>query len=163
MTNLTRAAGLALLAGLAVGPAGRAQPPGQPPGQPFGGPARGSSPGFSPYLNLLRQGASPGVNYYGLVRPQFEFRNGIDQLQQQYNTLSREANAPNQTGPTELPATGHAVSFMNTRAYFGGLGANRGGGRPGSAGAGMIAPTAGAAGMAAPRAAAPTAPPAGGR
>ncbi|HEY1380612.1 MAG TPA: hypothetical protein VGF55_27675 [Gemmataceae bacterium] len=155
--TMTRAAGLAALLTLAIGPAVRAQAPGQPPGSPFGGPARASSPTFSPYLNLLRPG-NQAVNYYGLVRPQFEFRSGLDQLQQQYGTLSREVNAPNQAGPTELPATGHAVSFMNTRGYFGGLGANRGGGRPG-----MVAPAAGATGIAAPRVAAPTAPTAGGR
>src|SRR4051794_13123065 len=119
MTNLTRAAGLALLIGLTVGSAARAQPHGHPPGSPFGGPGRASSPTFSPYLNLLRPG-NQAVNYYGLVRPQQEFRSGLESLQQQYNTLNREVNTPSENGPAGLPATGHAVTFMNTGRYFSG-------------------------------------------
>ena len=52
--------------------------------------APGAAPGVSPYLNLLRQGNSQALNYYGLVRPQVEFRSGIQQLQQQGNTQQAE-------------------------------------------------------------------------
>ena len=77
-------------------------------------PVRGQAPppGYSPYLNLARPG-SPGVNYYGLVRPQVEVRNDLQQLRQNTTTL--------QTGLTQLTTgdlvTGHAAGFM----YFGGF------------------------------------------
>ena len=63
-------------------------------------------PGYSPYLNLARQG-NPGVNYYGLVRPQVEFRNSVQQLQRTTTTL--------QAGVSQLSGgdltTGHPASF----------------------------------------------------
>ena len=37
---------------------------GQRPTTPFGRPA------VSPFVNLFRGGAGPGINYYGIVRPQ---------------------------------------------------------------------------------------------
>ena len=36
-----------------------------------------AQPVFSPYLNLLRRGTNPAVNYYGLVRPEIDFRNSL--------------------------------------------------------------------------------------
>lgn len=80
-------------------------------------PAAGTyRPPVSPYLNLARPG-SPGINYYGLVRPQQEFRNGLQQLQQQSN------NQPQVTGsqPEDL-VTGHGSHYMNFSHYFGGQG-----------------------------------------
>ena len=43
-------------------------------------------PTFSPYLNLGR-GGNPALNYYGLVRPQFETQRGLQQLQTQLDAL----------------------------------------------------------------------------
>src|SRR5262245_23944289 len=75
-----------------------------------------TQPPVSPYLNLLRPGNSAGVNYYGLVRPQMEFRNNIQNLQQQ--VANNQADISNLT-TAQLPTTGHATSFLNTGGYFG--------------------------------------------
>jgi hypothetical protein len=58
------------------------QPPeiGRPPG--IGSP--GYRPPVSPYLNLGRVG-TPAIDYYGIVRPQLEGMQAIQQLQQQMN------------------------------------------------------------------------------
>ena len=82
---------------------------------PAPGIAQPTRPAVSPYLNLLRPGNSPGVNYYGLVRPQMEFRNSIQNLQQQ--TASNRAGLA-VIEDASLPATGHATSFLNTGGYF---------------------------------------------
>ena len=74
-------------------------------------------PGYSPYLNLARPG-SPGMNYYGLVRPQVEFRNDLQQLQRTTTTL--------QSGVSQFMsgdlATGHPAAFMYFGGYYSGLG-----------------------------------------
>jgi hypothetical protein len=85
-------------------------------------PRPNNPPAVSPYLNLLRPGADPSVNYYDLVRPQIEFRNAIQSLQQQVTTLGTEAGAGTQAA-ANLPVTGHPVQFMNTSHYFGGVSA----------------------------------------
>lgn len=102
--------------------------------QPRVGPPQ-NRPAVSPYLNLLRPGNSAGVNYYGLVRPQLEFRNNLQNLQQQITDNRDAISAFAATAP--LPTTGHTTSFLNTGGYFGGgqragggAGANRGGGQP---------------------------------
>ena len=43
--------------------------------------AAGGQAAFSPYLNLLRGGNSTLLNYYGLVRPEQEFRQANQQFQ----------------------------------------------------------------------------------
>jgi hypothetical protein len=102
--------------------------------QPRVGPTAGATaprPAVSPYLQLLRPGNSPGVNYYGLVRPQVDFRNSIQDLQQQITTNQTDIAGLN---TQLLPVTGHRTTFMNTGGYFGtgGLGAATGG-RPAGA------------------------------
>jgi hypothetical protein len=93
-------------------------------------------PAVSPYLNLLRPGNSPGVNYYGLVRPQMEFRNNIQNLQQQ---VAENQSSIMGLNNAVLPTTGHATSFLNTGGYFpGGVGA--GGARAGAGGQRPAAP-----------------------
>jgi hypothetical protein len=88
-----------------------AQPP-APAGPP---PQR---PTFSPYLNLLRPGGSPAQNYYGLVRPEQQFRQSIGSLQGQVNA-NQQAIGNLQTNPADGPAvTGHPVYFLNTGGYF---------------------------------------------
>jgi hypothetical protein len=84
--------------------------------QPQVGPVN-RPPAFSPYLNLLRTGNSPGVNYYGLVRPQMEFRSGIQDLQQQ--VLTNQAAISDLNNSTVL-STGHRTSFLNTGKYYSG-------------------------------------------
>ncbi len=72
-------------------------------------------PGYSPYLNLVRPG-SPGINYYGLVRPQVDIRNDVRQLQQTTTSI--------QTGVSQIVAgdlvTGHQSGYMNFSHYYGG-------------------------------------------
>jgi hypothetical protein len=93
-----------LVVGAAAGP-GLAQAPPPPAG-----------PTVSPYLNLLRRGNSPGVNYYGLVRPQIETRNS---LRAQQATNAALASLASPTDPeTGLPVSGHLAVFQNTGGYF---------------------------------------------
>src|SRR5687768_5133480 len=51
------------------------------------------TPTFSPWLNLLRRDNPTALNYYGLVRPQQEFRFGIQSLQQQALTTQQALRA----------------------------------------------------------------------
>jgi hypothetical protein len=74
-------------------------------------------PAVSPYLNLLRPGNSPGYNYYGLVKPQMEFRSGLQDLQQQ---VLNNQGAISDLNNATLPATGHRTSFLNTGGYYSG-------------------------------------------
>ena len=79
-------------------------------------------PAYSPWLNLNRPGGSLTQNYYGLIRPQVNATNMIQQLQQQTTALQQqESKASN-----ELPATGHVTGFLNHTKYF----LNRGGATP---------------------------------
>jgi hypothetical protein len=112
MTSI-RVLGLALLAALVSGAAAPAQQPGAP------------RPAYSPYLNLLRPGGNAATNYYGLVRPQIDFRNQADALQQQINTNRAAIGVAAQVDPaTGLPVTGHQTRFMNYGSYFPGAGGN---------------------------------------
>jgi hypothetical protein len=86
-------------------------------------------------LNLLRGGSDPAINYYGLVRPQIDFYNGIQGLQQQVSNLDYAAAAQAQGLPGGLGPTGHPAMFFNYSHYYPGLGVGRTGlGGPGLAG-----------------------------
>jgi hypothetical protein len=71
-------------------------------------------PAVSPYINLTRQGSSGGVNYYGLVKPDIQFRSGILQNQQEIAN-SQQAISSLAAGPI---TTGHRVGFMTQWRYF---------------------------------------------
>jgi hypothetical protein len=93
------------------------QPPpsfGQMPANPLG------IQQFSPYLNLQRTN-SPGINYFGLVRPQMQTQQSLMQLQQQQSLLEQQTaaglTAVNGLGGLPMP-TGHQVQFMNYSHYF---------------------------------------------
>jgi hypothetical protein len=101
--------GLVLALTVAAGPA-RAQYPVNSRGVPGY-----TSPPVSPYINLLRSGSNPAINYYGLVRPQFQFQNSITGLQQQVTTLD-QTQAEAEAGV--LPSTGHPVQFFNYSHYY---------------------------------------------
>src|SRR5438067_3804138 len=108
---LTRgAAPLALLLFWSV-PGARAQFNPYRPGSPAG------RPPVSPYLNLARPGNS-ALNYYNLVRPEFEFRNAYQSLQQQ---LNRQETALSQVAADALPTTGHTTSFLNYSHFYPGV------------------------------------------
>jgi hypothetical protein len=113
------AAGSLLL--LALGDA-RAQVPRGVPSYNF--------PTYSPYLNLRRQGGTATQNYFGLVRPELDFRQGLQTLNQQ-TTANQQSIA--EIGNQFLPATGHSILFNNTSHYFGNL-QGPGGGRTGGGG-----------------------------
>ena len=94
------------------------------------------SPVFSPYLNLLRGGNSAAFNYYGIVRPQLEFRDGIAGLQNDVD-INRQLllNGNNNAGAGYDPyalTTGHAAVFLNNGGYF--LNSNPGRGLLGAGG-----------------------------
>jgi hypothetical protein len=121
-------AGTLVATAIFVGAAGLA--PAQPP-VPGIRPGAMNPPALSPYLNLQRAGASAGVNYYGLVRPQMEFRNALQGLQQNFSGLAAQQTVDPQTG---YPVTGHVATFLNTGTYFLSLSSGPGAqtGRPGA-------------------------------
>jgi hypothetical protein len=86
----------------------------QPPGFPR---TPSPTPPYSPYLNLLRPGASPAINYYGLVRPQFQAQQSMLALQSQIGANSQAIGNLSATGGP-LPDTGKTVGFMNYGRYF---------------------------------------------
>jgi hypothetical protein len=88
-------------------------------GRPAGGV---NTPTISPYLNLARPGASPAINYYGLVRPQQDFARSIYGLQLQ-GQLQQQSLSELQAGGV-LP-TGHTIGFLNYGGYFLSTGAGR--------------------------------------
>ena len=107
-------------------------------GGQFGrGPTPFSRPTVSPYLNLL-QGGNPAINYYGLVRPQLAFRNALQNLGENVNTIGNNVNSLETNQPTQ---TGHRSSFMTQGAYFmtngSGVGAMRQRGLAGGTGYGL--------------------------
>jgi hypothetical protein len=73
-------------------------------------------PVVSPYINLFRGGVNPAINYYGIVRPEVDFRRSIGGLQQQLIAQQQAAAAPEEYGV--LPATGHLPTFRNYAHYF---------------------------------------------
>src|SRR5262245_24136034 len=87
-----------------------------PVGRPdVGRPPNLGGPAVSPYLNLNR-GGLPGVNYYGLVRPQIETAQSLQILQQQVAT-----GAGYQTSLGQQPlllSTGHGAGYFMTSHYF---------------------------------------------
>jgi hypothetical protein len=94
---------------------------------PYQNPTGTTQPTFSPYLNLLRRGNSAALNYYGLVRPEREFREMDRNLQRdlgatQQQLRATESDVEGLVNP-ELPTTGgRAARFMDTGGYFGGGG-----------------------------------------
>ena len=97
------------------------------------GPAPVSPAVYSPYLNLLRNGNPTYINYYGLVRPELDFRSQIYGLQQGVATNSAVLSGVESA--TGMPLTGHPTQFLNTSHYF----LNRGG----QSSPGAAAPAAG--------------------
>jgi len=90
----------------AVGQVLPTQPTGQPPYRPP----------VSPYINLLRRGGNPAINYYGLVRPQIEFSREIRRIDQDLATRGQQGRQFDEE--SGLPTTGHAASFMNYSHFF---------------------------------------------
>jgi hypothetical protein len=91
-----------------------------------GGYNPGSRPAFSPYLNLLRPDTPLVQNYFGLVRPQINFQNSLQQLDGQ-QALSADQQAASQNSQF-LPPTGHVARFQTQSRYFLTNGSRQGGG-----------------------------------
>ncbi len=73
-----------------------------------------SRPTFSPYLNLLRSGNSTLFNYYGLVRPEVEFRAANQQFQAGFGRVDAQFNeARQEAAGSRLSDSGHQVQFMS--------------------------------------------------
>jgi hypothetical protein len=115
-------------------------------------------PVVSPYINLNRQGSSPGVNYYGIVRPELNYQNSINQLQVQQAATEQQLQSAQQQQAAGLPVTGHPTGFQTHHRFFRTSGARGGagsgfssqgypGGSPGgAAGGGYSAPGVGGSG-----------------
>jgi hypothetical protein len=83
---------------------------GRPPVQPF------AQPAFSPYLNLARGGTNPGINYFGIVRPQLETQAEIQQLQ---FAAMGGANVPaTGTQTANVVNTGTGSGFQTQGRFF---------------------------------------------
>jgi hypothetical protein len=109
-----------------------ALPPARASAQQPGSPSI-TRPTVSPYLNLLRNDQPTYLNYYGLVRPQVDFRGSIGQLQQQ--TTADQQAISNLGATPGLSSTGHAVGFGTQYRYYMTLGRTGGSGfRPGIGG-----------------------------
>ncbi len=128
--------------GFAVGAGSPAQAqyrPGYPGGPPGGYP--GSSPAFSPYLNIVGRG-NPAINYFGITRPQMEFRNAL---------FGGQSNGPFEAEDLNDPqmrrGTGHSVTFSNLSHYYNNNPATGGVGRTGSGSAGFGRTGSGAGAM----------------
>jgi len=90
----------------------QAQPPA--PGRPLGlDPA--TNPPVSPYLNLVRPGSSPAINYYGIVRPQVDLQQSLQGLQSQVLGVQQ---AQDMLRAGDSGTTGHPAYFLN---YGGGF------------------------------------------
>jgi len=76
-----------------------------------------SRPAVSPYLNLQNRSGSAANNYYNLVRPQIDYGNAINKLQQQ-STATQQNLSNFEAAESTLPATGHAVGFQTHLKYF---------------------------------------------
>jgi hypothetical protein len=71
-------------------------------------------PGFSPYLNLLRTNVNPAINVYGLIGPQVNAANSIQNLQyQQFYAASQQQALANSLLPT-----GQGAGYQTQGRYF---------------------------------------------
>lgn len=97
-------------------------------------------PTVSPYLNMNRN--NPAINYYGIVKPQINTAQTLQQLQNQIGAGTgsmvglQDANNPN-GNMNNFIITGHPVTFMSLQPYYpfpgqrftglGGIGTSQGG------------------------------------
>jgi hypothetical protein len=73
-----------------------------------------SRPTFSPYLNLLRGENSTLLNYYGLVRPEIEFRAANQQFQAGFGRVDAQLrDTRGDSDGSRLSQSGHQVQFMS--------------------------------------------------
>ena len=128
-----------LLAACCLGTVGTSAQAQYPYSQPLTAPYQ--RPVVSPYINLLRPGAPPAINYFGVVRPEVQLYNSANLLQQQI-TANRQAVTGLEEQQAAPLTTGHPIYFLNYQRYF----LNFGAAAPG--GGSSLRPGAGAAGTA---------------
>lgn len=107
----------------------------QPPAPLRDAPRR---PVYSPYLNLNRGGGTTTQNYFGLVRPEIEFRNNVNQLRRDTQAISTGMAAPPPDADLE---TGHSTGYMTHLRFFGTNGSGRAAARPAASNAGAPPPS----------------------
>ena len=96
------------------------------------------NPTISPYLNMLN-GGNPAANYYGIIRPQIQSRQSIQNLQQQFQTFENSSysmlgtsgyglygQGQGQGQGVNQITTGHPVMFGNYSFYFPMMGTGNG-------------------------------------
>jgi hypothetical protein len=107
-----------ILLSLAAAVAGVAFTPAPVEAQPYGPRVGQLPPGptVSPYLNLARRGTLPAINYYGLVRPQFDTYTGLQVLRQ--GILQTQAAVPTVADFDAIPTTGRPSGFLTHGVYF---------------------------------------------
>ena len=137
---------LATFAVTAVASSAVAQFP-PPPGVVQRGVGQTPRPAVSPYLNLLRPGASPAVNYYGIVRPTQNLQSSVSGLQTQTSSLLNAQSAATGVGDPAEVATGAPFGFQNHYFYFQNQYRRNGGGGGGGLGGGAGRLGAGVAGV----------------
>ena len=160
MTTFIRRAAFAALAFVGMVSVALAQPT-------VPGAGNVGTPPLSPYLNLLRNNnnnANPAFNYLTITRPQQQFNQAANQLNQQLQATNvqlqqqagQNGNYVLGAGDANLPLTGHRTTFGNLGNHFNNLGGGAGGriggpqigGGMGLPGAGMNRPQGGGAGAA---------------
>jgi hypothetical protein len=87
---------------------------------PLGGysPPQVGPPAFSPWLNMNRPGGG-ATNYFGMVKPQMQTQQQLQNLQYQQNLLQSGVGTgvgADQNVP--LSTTGHPVRYMDYSRYF---------------------------------------------
>jgi hypothetical protein len=91
---------------------------------PIGGytPPIQQQPVLPPILNLNRPGTNPAINYYGLVKPQQQTQQQLQNLQYNQNQLMSAAGSAALTLPANEPVplstTGHPVFYFDYSKYF---------------------------------------------
>ncbi len=94
-------------------------------------------PTINPYLNLTGRGQM-AVNYYGIVKPQLEMYQGLQQVHQEIQQLQPLLSGPmSQGNQIDTLRTGHPVVFQSTSHYF-----PQAGTRPGTLPTGYRSPQA---------------------
>uniref|UniRef100_A0A7C2P1V2 Uncharacterized protein n=1 Tax=Schlesneria paludicola TaxID=360056 RepID=A0A7C2P1V2_9PLAN len=77
-------------------------------------------PTVSPYVTLgMRR--SPAVNYFGIVRPQRDFRASLRQLQDRVSLDEAQTEAAAEPAggvAPSVPATGHITTFQNFSHFY---------------------------------------------
>src|SRR4051812_28651212 len=74
-------------------------------------------PVVSPYINLNQPGTVPGIQYYGVVRPELRYNAAIPLLQQQIQA-NQQAITTMETSATTTVTTGHRFGFQTQRGYY---------------------------------------------